>query len=172
MPITRHPAPGSRTVDDNHIVVAVPVGAFANPDAPTLAEIDATTNHDVTYSFVPGGFEPTSTQETIPDPRHTLGASLQKPGRKTPSFQNPLEWVFGTEDDVADPILEEGSEWHFVVRDNVPYTAAFAAQQLVEIHTVRIGERITNRPTNGIFTRRATATYTRPVVREYALPSA
>lgn len=157
--------PGSVATDGTLLILCLPKGGVADPTAPKVSELDAATAVDLTYAFTDTGFDPTSTQATIPDPRKTLGSNLTKPGRKSPALT--LTWVY--DDTAADPtadLLVEGAELEFWVRRITDHDEPIAAAQKFDFHAGVLGEPVPNTPANAVHTKTATFSYSRPVARD------
>ena len=163
--------PGSVATDSTLLILCLPKGGIADTKAPTVAELDAATAVDLTYAFTDTGFDPTSTQATIPDPRKTLATALTKPGRKSPAL-TPT-WVYDeTADDPTEGLLVEGAELVFAVRYILDHDEPIAAGQRFEIHEGRLGEPVPNTPANAMHTKTATFSYSRPVERNAIVKAA
>lgn len=136
--------PGSVASDGNLKVVFVPEGTAVN-----VAGVTAGTA--LTYSFTPAGFSRNITEETISDERLTLAQVLQKAGRTTEELE--VQYVFGSDDDVAYPLLKRGVRGQLVVRYGVPNEQDFAAGDEVDVIHIECGVQRKDAPTaNSVFT--------------------
>lgn len=137
-------APGSVASDGNLKVVFVAAGT-----AVTVASVEAGT--PLTYSFTPSGFNRNITEETVNDERLTLAQVLQKKGRSTEELE--VQYVFGSDDDVAYPLLKEDVKGQLVVRYAVPNEQEFATGDIVDVIHIECGKQRRDAPAaNGTFT--------------------
>lgn len=163
--------PGSVGNDDNLLILVVPKDGVANPDAPTVAELNAATVKDVTYSLTADGWNTTRNQDTTTDDRLTLGDVLEQPGRKTNSLE--IKYVFGADDDVADPLFVEGFEGVAYARYAVPYTQDIAADDEFEKWPFKAGVKRVDAPAaNGKWTKTQKLFVTGPVGEAKAVTGA
>lgn len=145
--MTLEATPPSVGTEENLLIVFMP--ACADINAPTVTEWDAGT--PITYSLTPDGWKPTASQATVVDDRLTLAQAMERPGKKTKSLS--VQYVYGTEDDVAAPALEEGTAGFIGVRAGVPNETAGTAAQKVTIWPVLCGEQMEDPAVaNGVFT--------------------
>lgn len=136
--------PGSVASDGNLKVVFVPAETEV-----TVTSAEAGT--PLTYSFTPTGFTRTVTEETISDERLTLAQVLQKAGRTTEELE--VQYVFGSDDDVAYPLLKRGVRGQLVVRYGVANEEPFSATDEVDIIHIEAGAQRKDAPTaNSVFT--------------------
>lgn len=144
--------PGAVDQDGTFLVAFVPAAGITDVDAPSAAALNANTVKDLTYSLTTSGYNRTTSQATDTDERLTLADVLETPGRVTESLE--LQFVHGAEDDVADPVLQEGVQGFIVERRAVDITAAFAADQVVDVIPVTVGVPRKDNPTaNGKWTK-------------------
>jgi len=140
-------APPSVGTEENLLIKWIPT--IADTSAPTVAEWDAGTA--ITYSLTPSGWTPSGDQATVVDDRLTLAQAFERPGKKTKSLS--VQYVYGSDEDVAADTLVEGTEGYIGVRAGVANGDAAAAAQKVTIWPVRCGEQIEDPPVaNGVFT--------------------
>lgn len=129
--------PPSVSHDDNLTVVIVPKATLTAPAAPTAAILNSATR--VTYSMTADGWNASNSQETETDPRLARRDQGETPGRVTDALETIH--VYGSEDDVMDPLVVEGEDIYFVVRYSVPNETAFAAGQTVDVWSVTPGRK-------------------------------
>ena len=137
--------PRNVDVNTNLSIVVLPKADLVDPTAPTAAELNGA--QDVTYSHTTDGLNATSTQATITDPRLSLEEVPEAPGSVTHSLE--VTYFYGGAEDELDPLLVEGEDVFYVVRDSVDVYEEFAAAQTVDIYAARVGEPRKNRATNG-----------------------
>lgn len=110
-------------------------------------ELGAATSYRVTYSFVNGGFAPTSTQEKTQDERLTLLDVLESLGRKTTTFGDGLQYVDSSAAGSAAVVLKPTApatslSGYFVVRPNIPQGTVAAAAQKATVYPVTLGPQM------------------------------
>ncbi len=155
--------PGSVANDDNLLILIAPKGGVAAIAAPTVTELDAGTVKDVTYSLTTDGWNVERSQASSTDERLTLGEVLEQPGRKSTTLE--IKYVFGADDDVADPLLPEGFEGVAFARYAVPYVDDTAVADKFEAIPFKAGVQRVNPPTaNGNWTKTQKLFVTGPVV--------
>lgn len=98
----------------------------------------------VTYSFIPGGWNPTTTQGIIKDPRLTLPQDLESLDKKVAGLT--LQYVDSTDPNSAAVLLTEGTVGYFVERRNVPNKTDFAAAQVVRVISGTLGAQNPDAP--------------------------
>lgn len=163
--------PGAVDQDGTFLVLFVPDAGVADVDAPKAAELNAATAKDLTYSLTTSGYNRTTSQATDTDERLTLADVLETPGRVTESIE--LQYVHGSEDDIADPVLVEGAKGFIVERRAVDITAPFAAGQDVDIIPVTVGVPRKDNPTsNGKWTKTVRLFVRGKVARDVAVAAA
>lgn len=137
--------PRNVDVNTNLAIIVIPAATLVDPLAPSAATLNAAT--DVTYSHTTDGLNATSTQETITDPRLSLEEVPEAPGTVSHSLE--VKYFYGSLEDELDPLLTEGENVYYIIRDSVDVHEDFTAAQLVDIYAVRVGEPRKNRDTNG-----------------------
>lgn len=139
--------------DGTFTVLFVPEAGFVDHFSPTAAELNAATAIDLTYSLTTTGYNRTTSQATDTDERLTLADVLETPGRVTEGLE--VQYVHGSADDVADPVLQNGVKGYIVDRRAVPIEDAFAAAQAdIDIIPVTVGQPRKDNPTaNGKWTK-------------------
>lgn len=132
--------------DDNFRLVFVADGA----DATSAAILNAAP--EITYQFTPSGFNRTTAEETINDPRLTLKQNLTRPGKVSESVE--VQFVFGGEGDILTDLLARGTKGKVVARYAVPNETEWAAAQIADIIPVTCGIQRKDAPTeNGVWTK-------------------
>lgn len=138
-------APPAVDQSGNLTIYWVPtIADIAAPKAAT--EIKAAGSKRLTYSFLPGGWSPTSTQEIIKDPRLTLPQDLESLGKVTAGLT--LQYVDSTDANSAAVVLVPGTSGYFVERRNIPNKTDAAAAQKVRVFAVTLGEQTYDAPTD------------------------
>jgi hypothetical protein len=154
--------PESVASDDNFRLVFV----AGDADATSAAVLNAAP--DITYGFTPSGFNRTTTQETINDPRLTLLQNLTRPGKVSEGIE--VQFVFGGEDDVLTDLLAKGTKGTVVARYAVPNATEWAAAQIADIIPVEAGVQRKDAPTeNGVWTKTQTLYVTGAVLTDEVL---
>ena len=127
----------------NESVVFVP--AIADLEAPTIAELTATGIANISCYLA--GFSPNGTQESQEDRRLCSEQIFEDPGDVAISIDN-LVYVYEPQADVpsatnkAYEVLKRDVTGYLVDRRGLnARTVAFAADQLVDIYPVRMGEQ-------------------------------
>lgn len=118
------------------------IADLAAPKAST--EIGAATAFRLTYSFVPGGWNPDGSQEKLTDERLTAPQVMESLGKTTRSLT--LEYVDSSAAGSAAVVLAAGQSGYFVERRNTPQTTLAAAAQKVNIYPVTLGAQIDTPP--------------------------
>lgn len=137
--------PRNVDVNTNLSITVYEKAGIADPLAPTPTELAL--GEEVVYEFPPDGWNETSTQETITDPRLSLENVPEAPGNVSNSLE--VTYFYGDPALVLDPMLVKDAELYFVVRDTVDVTEDFAAAQKVDVYSVTVGKPRKNRATNG-----------------------
>jgi len=127
----------------NESVVFVP--AIADLEAPTLTELAATGSANISCFLT--GFAPNGSQESQEDRRLCSEQIFEDPGDVQISIDN-LVYVYEPQDDGTSPT---NKAYNTLKKDVVGYlvdrrglnarTVAFAADQLVDVYPVRLGEQ-------------------------------
>lgn len=153
--------PTSVSADDNLRIVFV----LAASDPTSVAALAA--GEDLTYGFTSSGFNRTTTQATIPDPRLTLLQNLTRPGKVTEGLE--VQYVFGGGDG-PQTVLQKGAKGFIVARYAVPNETAWTVAQVVDIIPIEAGVQRKDAPTeNGVFTIAQTIFVTGTVQSDVAL---
>jgi hypothetical protein len=116
-----------------------------------LSAADVIAADDVTYSFTADGFDWQITETLTEDKRLTLDQNLSAPGRSTETLN--LRYVDSTT--AGSPAVEftNGLEGYFVVRRGIANATEWAASQIVDVITVRLGKQRPDAPVeNGVDT--------------------
>lgn len=146
--------PRSIATDDNLLIMCAPLSAVTSwPDAPTVSELAAASFVDVTYSLTAGsGWAEATNEDDITDERLTLSEVFSKGGRTTNTLS--LQYVYGTEDDVADPLFVERELLVFAVRFAVEHDEPIAAGQKFDFWLVEAGRKQRDQAAaNAVFTK-------------------
>lgn len=152
----------SVATDDNFRLAFV-----ADPDDYTSAAIVAAAP-EITYGFTPSGFNRTTTQETIQDPRLTLLQNLTRPGKVSEGVE--VQYVFGGAGDVLSTLLAKGVKGALVARYATPNADPWAAADVVDIIPIECGVQRKDAPTeNGVWTKSQTLFVTGTVQTDVAL---
>lgn len=141
-------AQDSVSTDGHFLLLWVP---YAEGTDPTKLETLASAER-ITYSLTPSGFNRTITEETVNDERLTLAQVLQKAGRVTNDLE--VQYVFGSEDDVAAKIFVRGAKGWLVARYAIPNEEPLAASQKADVIRIEAGIPRKDAPTtNGVWTK-------------------
>lgn len=117
--------------------------ALADPNAPTIAELDAAV--DISCYLTPDGFAFAQEQAVITDDRLCSTQTFNKGGRK--SYTLTLTGIDNTNSDNEAEFnqfvdtLVEGSSLTVVARYGVPYEEAYAAAQTVRVIPIDVGAK-------------------------------
>lgn len=138
--MTASPTPGSVSTTGMFRVYFVP--KTANPLS--VAVLTGATAKDLTYSLAPGGWRPTTNENSIADGRFTQRQILNRKG----NFSEALEtqYVYGATDDIAYPTLVEDIEGFIVVREGVTNETDPATSQLVDVFAIKAGKQRKDAP--------------------------
>lgn len=153
--------PAGQAADGFGKVLWVP--AIANPGAPTVAELEAATVVDITYSLVGDGFRHDITENEITVNRYTLKQQLSLPGTRADSLE--LQYVTGSP---ADEELTPGLSGFIVQRLGVANEADFAAAQKVDVIPVTTGIQRKVAPTTNTELQKVSRLYVRGAVQDDA----
>jgi len=136
----------SVAADGSLRVAFVPSG-----NALSVAVLDGDETKALTYSFTPSGFNRTTTENTIEDPRLTLRQSFTRPGTTSEALE--VQYVFGGDDEVARIALAEGTTGTLVVRYAVANEDEWAAGDVVDLIPIQAGRQRKDPPTaNSVWT--------------------
>lgn len=137
-------------------------------DPLSVADLDGVDAVDLTYSFTPDGFNWTTTETRITDPRLTLKQSLSRPGKTTETLD--VKYIDSEDDFAAAQVLLAGVEGHLTVRRRVANDTAFTVGQTVDVLTFVAGAQRPDAPTeNGIDTISQGLELTAPTIRRGVL---
>lgn len=142
--MTTETAPGAVDTDGTLLILIVPENGLANPAAPTLSELTAGTVKRITYSLTPDGWAHTTNEDSGTDDRLTLPTVFESRGKVTDSVE--LTYVYGSEDDVVDPLLVPGFKGFIVPRYAVENAVDLAADQEVDVIPFEAGVKRKNPP--------------------------
>jgi hypothetical protein len=142
--MTFEDTPGSVDTDGTLLVLIVPEDGLADPRNPKLSELTATTVKRITYSLTPDGWAHTTNEDSGTDDRLTLPTSFESRGKVTDSLE--VGYVYGAEDDVADPLLVPGFRGFAVARYAVENSVDLAADQEVDVIPFEAGVKRRNPP--------------------------
>lgn len=129
------------------------VKTIATPAAPTLAEINAATALDATCYFQASAFEIGHEQERVDDTRLCDENTRESFGRSTFSIDrltyiyNPNDTAANTPGNLAKGAFLSNESGFFVLRFGPLSAAAFAAQQVVDVYSVKFGDQHKQVPT-------------------------
>lgn len=137
-------APGAVDTDGTFLVLFVPENGIANLAAPTVTELTAGTVKKGTYSLSTDGWNFSRSEDSGTDDRLTLKQVFESRGKVTDSLE--ITYVYGSDDDVLDPLLDPGWKGFVVPRYAIPNETAIAASQLVDIIPVEAGAKRKNAP--------------------------
>lgn len=129
------PAPAVDQSGNLTIVWCPTIADVLLPKAAT--EVKAAGSKRLTYSFIPGGWSPTSTQATLKDARLTLPQDLESLDKVVAALT--LQYVDSTDAASAAQVLIPGTVGYFVERRNIANKTDFAAAQKVRVFAVTLG---------------------------------
>lgn len=122
-------------VADGNLMVTI-VNALANPEAPTVAEVDGGT--DVSCYLT--SFAPTTNEAVVTDDRLCSRFVTENPGKKTEMLQTVYVYnIPEPSQDEARIALAEGTVAYAVARWGVPYDDAVAAGDVVDVWPIKAG---------------------------------
>ena len=132
--------PSVASGSDSLKVWFVPAGSGVNPLS--VATLAGETAVDVTYSFTQNnGFNATSSQNMIDDPRLSKSVTFSQVGTEQPALTT--QYVFAnTEDDVARTAFAKGTKGFFVERRGIDNAAEATVGQLVNVYPVQAGAQV------------------------------
>lgn len=128
---------GAVAADGNVLVLACPAATITDPTAPTAIALMTTAVKDITYDLTATGLTWTTAQDSVPNDRFTNRQSFSNPGRKT--VTTSLQYVYGSDDDIADPLFVEGEEYILAVRYAVDHDQEIAVGDLFDLIKVKAG---------------------------------
>lgn len=135
---------GAVAADGNVLVLAGPAATITNINAPTSTQLKSTGMKDITYDLTASGFVWTTAQDSVPNERFTLNSTLSSPGRKT--VTTSLQFVYGSPDDVADPLFVENTNYVIAVRFAVDHDQPIAAADIWDLIIVKAGHKSKDAP--------------------------
>lgn len=146
----------SVVTDDNLLVMIAPASVLTagkTPESLTKTELDADTFVDVTYDLTAGsGWAESTSQESISDDRLTLAQVFSKPGKITNALT--VQYVYGDESCVADPLLVEGEQFVAAVRWAIPHDQDISATDKFDYWYIEAGAKQRDQPAaNSVFTK-------------------
>lgn len=133
--------PQSVNSDGNLRIAVVPSGA----NAKSVAILTGATTKALTYSLTGDGWNRGTSEETIPDERAGLKQSFSAPGTNSDTLE--VTYNYGSDSDVAQPLLIEGTRLQFVDRRSVPNETDWTVGQNVDILIGTCGVQRRNAPT-------------------------
>ena len=144
MPLDNIPA--SSQSDGRWKIAYVPSG-----NALSVAIIKGATSKNLTYSFTPDGFNWSTAQSEVADPRLTLDQDLTRPGKKKETLET--KYVDSADADSAASVLTEGVSGFFVVRRGTSNATDWTVGDKVDVITFTAGAQRPDAPVeNGVDT--------------------
>jgi len=142
--------------DGNLLVLGAPASVLAAGKKLTdlkLSDLTAATFVDLTYDFTAGsGWADGRTQESVSDDRLTSPTVFTRPGKVTDTLT--AQYVYGSSDSVADPLLVEGAAIVFATRWAVPHDQALSATDKFDLWYTIAGVKAKDQPAaNSVFTK-------------------
>lgn len=125
---------------DGNVKVSV-VTAIANPAAPKLTELNATTSKDISCLLTADGWNLSVDQATVADNRLCDRENYERPGRSTWSLETTYVRTEDPTEDLAYDTLIPGFAAYFVVRVGKPYEQPFALGDEVTVVPFTAGKR-------------------------------
>jgi hypothetical protein len=142
--MTQEAVPLSVNNDDFLRVFFVPSGT--NPLS--VAALAASTAKGLTYSLTPDGWNPTTNEADVEDPRLSLLQDLSRPGKVTKGLS--IQYVYGDTNDVARTVCTPYLTGYLVYRDSIPNATEWATGQKVDVWPIKFGKQVKDpRPANG-----------------------
>lgn len=161
--------PPSVDVDGNLAILAAPKTAIVTWP-PKLTDVKAETTADITYSLTTDGWTHGKSQDATTDPRLALRQVLGGFGPTTHTAS--LTYVYGSDEDVADPLLQEGEEYILFARYATPWEEEFTATDKFDIFDVITGTKVRNTASGGKFTKTQALAPRRNVLEDQVLAAA
>lgn len=158
--------PPSVDVDGNFALLAAPKTAITTWP-PKLSDLTADTTVDITYSLTTDGWNHGKSQDTTTDPRFALRQVLGGFGPTTHTAS--LTYVWGSDEDEADPLLQEGVEYILFARYATPWEEEFALTDKFDIFDVIAGTKVKNTASGGKFTKTQAFAPRRNVLEDFTL---
>ena len=136
-----------KNVDVNEFtsILVLAKTSITDPAAPSAATLQAAP--ELAFEHTTAGPTATTTQAVITDPRFSLKAVPEAPGEVTHTLEPTYFW--GDPDLDMDPLIVEGAELWYVIRDVVAVTEDYAAGQKVDLYSVKAGIPRKNREHGG-----------------------
>jgi hypothetical protein len=161
--------PPSVDVDGNFALLAAPKSSITS-FPPKLTDVKAATTVDITYSLTTDGWAHGKSQDTTTDPRFALRQVLGGFGPTTHTVG--LTYVYGSDDDEADPLLQEGEEYILFARYATPWEQDLTATDKFDIFSVVAGTKIRATASGGKFTKTQAFAPRRNVLEDQVLAAA
>ena len=137
--------PTNVDVNENTSILILPKASITDPEAPSAAVLQAAP--ELAFEHTTAGPNASTTQATKTDPRFSLQAVPEAPGEVTHSIEPT--YFYGDPDLDMDPLIVDGAELWYVVRDATPVTTDYAAAQEVDVYSVKAGLPRKNREHGG-----------------------
>ncbi len=137
---------------------------------PKLTDVKAATTVDITYSLTTDGWNHGKSQDATTDPRFALRQVLGGFGPTTHTAS--LTYVYGSDEDEADALLQEGEEYILFARYATPWEDEFAATDKFDIFDVVAGTKVRNTRSGGKFTKTQALAPRRNVLEDQVLAAA
>jgi hypothetical protein len=149
----------SVATDDNLLVMIAPAsilgtgGTSKKLSGIKLSDLSSATFVDVTYDLTAGsGWAESTSQETIADDRLTLAQVFSQPGKVTNGLT--VQYVYGSDSCVADPLLVQDEDYVAAVRWAVPHDQALAQTDEFDFWYIRAGVKQRDQAAaNAVFTK-------------------
>jgi hypothetical protein len=121
------------------------LATLADPNNPTLAELNAGTSKDLSCYITGDGFVPTLDEQSVTDNRLCSRATYERPGRW--QKQMTLSYVINPAspaNNVAYLTLGYLVEGFIIARWGVPFETPWAAAQLGDLYPIQCGKPLKN----------------------------
>lgn len=161
--------PPSVDVDGNMAILAALKSSITSWP-PKLTDVKAATTVDITYSLTTDGWNHGKSQDATTDPRFALRQVLG--GFGTTTHTASLTYVYGSDEDEADALLQEGEEYILFARYATPWEDEFAATDKFDIFDVVAGTKVRNTASGGKFTKTQALAPRRNVLEDQVLAAA
>ncbi len=158
--------PPSVDVDGNLAILAAPRSAITTWP-PKLTDVKAATTVDVTYSFTADGWAHGKSQDATTDPRLALRQILGGFGPVTHTVSTT--YMYGGEEDLADPLFQEGEIYIFFARYATPWEEDFTAADKWDVFELLAGTKVRNTASGGKFTKTQAFAPRRQVLEDVTL---
>ena len=125
------------------------VPAIANPDAPSLTELNGASAIEMTCYLTPDGYTPATDEAVVNDDRLCSRDSFERRGRRTNTLA--VTYVYRPQeaaaaDNKAFDTLKEGTLGYFIERWGADYEDAFAVGDVVNVVPVESGVQVESAP--------------------------